>query len=171
MIDERADRYLKKMRKLGWGGGEKHIARVNDLLARIKAKLPQLEEWWLHEETEQHYGEENAVYRFYHQSFKVFHLQDATLAGLRLIEEIGGETDPPYYWYTDIVKAGTQGKFTESTNANWMAETRPILEAFWHTKYFIQMLIKYGKELEQNPEILQGMDFGWAAVLYLFELR
>ena len=25
---------------------------------------------------------------------------------------------------------------------------RPILEAFWHTKYFTQMMIKYAKELE-----------------------
>jgi hypothetical protein len=164
MNDERSNRYLDKLRSLGWGGGEKHVARVNDLLARIKAKLPELEHWlgeenfWM--------SEENAVYRFYHQSFK-----DATVAGLKLIEEIGGETDPPYYWYTDIVKEGTDREFGEETNDNWMAETRPILEAFWHTKYFIEMLVKYGKALEPNDTILQGMDFGWAAVLYLFELR
>jgi hypothetical protein len=46
--------------------------------------------------------------------------------------------------------------------------TRPILEAFWHTKYFIQMMLKYGKELESAPQCLPS---GWAAVLYLFELR
>jgi hypothetical protein len=165
MNDERSDRYLNKMRSLGWGGGEKHVARVKDLLGRIKAKLPELEEWL------QSYNEENGVYRFYHQSFKVFHLQSATLAGLKLIEEIGGEIDPPYYWYTDIVKAGTEGEFTEATNDNWMAETRPILEAFWHTKYFIEMMVKYGRELEPSQEVLQMMPFGWAAILYLFELR
>jgi hypothetical protein len=46
--------------------------------------------------------------------------------------------------------------------------THPILEAFWHTKYFIQMMLKYGRELESAPQCLPS---GWAAVLYLFELR
>jgi hypothetical protein len=69
-----------------------HLARVNDLLARIKVKLPQLEE--LLALMEDRSGEEDGVYRFYHQSFKVFDLQKLTLEGLKLIEEIGGETDP-----------------------------------------------------------------------------
>jgi hypothetical protein len=45
-----------------------HIARVNDLLGRIKAKLPELEQL--------RWAEEDGVYRFYHQSFKAFYLQD-----------------------------------------------------------------------------------------------
>lgn len=169
MNDERADRYLKKMRGLGWGGGEKHIARVNDLLPRIKAKLPELEHWLGDRDLAR--GEENGVYRFYHQSHKVFYLQDATVAGFKLIEEIGGEADQPCFWYTDIVKEGTGREMGERTNENWLAETRPILEAFWHTKYFIQMMVEYGRKLEPSDTILHGMDYGWAAVLYLFELR
>jgi hypothetical protein len=57
------------------------------LLARIKAKLPQLED--LLAQIEDRSGEEDGVYRFYHQSFKVFDLQELTLAGFKLIEEIG----------------------------------------------------------------------------------
>jgi hypothetical protein len=45
------------------------------------------------------------------------------------------------------------------------------LEAFWHTKYFIQMMVEYGRRLEPSDTILHGMDYGWAAVLTLFELR
>ena len=67
-----------------------HIARVNDLLARIKAKLPQLEA--LLARIEDRSGEEDGVYCFYHQSSKVFDLQELTLAGLKLIEEIGGRS-------------------------------------------------------------------------------
>jgi hypothetical protein len=47
-------------------------------------------------------------------------------------------------------------------------KTRPILEAFWHTKCFVQMMIKYAKGLETAP---QAMPSGWAAILGLFELR
>jgi hypothetical protein len=42
------------------------------------------------------------------------------------------------------------------------------LDAFWHTKYFINMMVKYANELEAVESPLQP---GMAAVLYLFELR
>lgn len=53
-----------------------HEARMNDLLMRIKARLPQLEE--LLAQIEDKSGEEDRVHRFYHQSFKVFELQELT---------------------------------------------------------------------------------------------
>jgi hypothetical protein len=59
MIDPRRHRYLRKMRELCWGGGEKHVARVNDLLARIKAKLQELEHWLGDRDLAR--GEENGV--------------------------------------------------------------------------------------------------------------
>ena len=71
-------RYLEKMR--GLRRADTHLARTNDLLARIKAKLPQLED--LLAQIEDRSGEEDGVYRFYHHSFKVFGLQELTLAGL-----------------------------------------------------------------------------------------
>jgi hypothetical protein len=95
-------------------------------------------------------------------------LQDEIREGLKLIEQIGGETDPPNEWYCRIVKEGTEHDFDLSMNDDWLRHTRPILEAFWHTKYFIQMMIKYAKELETAP---QATPSGWAAILYLFELR
>ena len=42
------------------------------------------------------------------------------------------------------------------------------MEAFWHTKYFINMMVKYAKELETVEMTLEP---SMAAVLYLFELR
>jgi hypothetical protein len=161
--DEFGMRYLKKLRSLSC---QAHLARMNDLLARIRDRLPELE--GLLEEIEDHWGEEDGIYRFYHQSFKVFRLQDLIKRGVKLIEEIGGDIDPPQEWYCLIVKEGTAHDFGPDTNANWLEATRPILEAFWHTKYFLTMMIKYAKELEsvQSP-----IPSGWAAVLYLFELR
>ena len=78
------------------------------------------------------------------------------------------ESDPPNFEYARIVGVGTAHQFSETTNENWEAETKPILEAFWHTKHFINMMVKYAKELEKVESPLEP---GMAAVLYLFELR
>jgi hypothetical protein len=117
--------YLEKMRALIREGA--HLACTNDLLVRINARLAELEE--LLAGIEDRSGEEDEVYRFYHQSFKVFDLQELTLAGFKLIEEIGGETDPPHPWYCQIAQEGIGLKFEASTNDGWLKATRPILEA------------------------------------------
>jgi hypothetical protein len=160
------DRYLQKIKAFIRSPGLQQ-ERMEDLLRRIKVNLPALEEWLT--EAEDHWSEEDGVYRFYHQSMKVFdRLQPLTKEGFQLIVKIGGETDPPNEWYCQIYQEGTERGFDESVNERWLECTRPILEAFWHTKYFIQMMLKYGKELESAPQCLPS---GWAAVLYLFELR
>ena len=45
---------------------------------------------------------------------------------------------------------------------------RRIAEAFFHAHYFLEMLVKYGNELKFPPNMLPS---GWAAVLYLYNLR
>jgi hypothetical protein len=157
------DRYLKKMAGIMKTGT--HRERAGALLLRIKARPPELEE--LSRTLEK--AEEDGVYRFYHGSYKVFYLQRPVKKAFALIKEIGGEADPPHFGYARIVEAGTAHDFQEErTNANWDMETKPILEAFWHTKYFINMMVKYAKELET---VEMPLDYGMAAVLYLFELR
>jgi hypothetical protein len=67
-----------------------------------------------------------------------------------------------------IVREGTGKEFRQSDNANWLTVTRPILEAFFHARYFLEMVCRYGKELHSPPELLPSR---WAAVLYLYDLR
>ena len=65
---------------------EEQDAHMEALLGRIRELLPQIEE--LLAEIADHWGEEDGIYRFYHQSFKVFGLQQITKArksGARLI--------------------------------------------------------------------------------------
>jgi hypothetical protein len=156
------NRYVKKM--LGIIRSHTHQERINTLFLRIKARLPKLEE--LARNLKE--AEEDGIYRFYHGSNKVFFLQDPVKAAFTLIKEIGGEDDPPNFEYARIVEAGTAHQFSETTNGNWEAGITPILDAFWHTKYFINMMVKYANELEAVESPLQP---GMAAVLYLFELR
>jgi hypothetical protein len=107
------------------------LERIDALLRRIKARMADIDAWLA--ESADEWCEEDGVYRFYHQSMKVFYLQDLTRKGFTLISEIGGEQDPPHEWYCQVVKEGTAGDFNEKTNDEWLQQTRPILEAFWHT--------------------------------------
>jgi len=59
-------------------------------------------------------------------------------------------------------------KFTPDHNRNWIKHTRPIVEAFFHPHFMLKMVCKYGRELSEPPQMLPS---GWAAVLYLFNLR
>ena len=49
-------------------------------------------------------------------------------------------------------------------NQEWLEHTRPMCEAFFHAKYFLDMAVKYGESLEKAPDMLPS---GWASVLYL----
>jgi hypothetical protein len=164
MTEEAIDRYLQKMKGIIKAGN--HWERIHALASRIVARLPKLEE--LAEELED--AGEEGIYRYYHGSFKVFNLQDPVKEAFALIKEIGGEDDPPSFEYAAIVEAGTAYDFKLEMNDNWEASTKPILEAFWHTQYFVKMMIKYAKGME-TIEKGEPFESGAAAVLYLFELR
>jgi len=141
---------------------DEYIAK---LLQHIKAQLPQLEQ--LLAQTEDHWGMEDGVYRFYHQSFKVYDLQNFTEAIRQALAALLPDR-PMNRWFLEIVKEGTGHTFDLSHNADWTRHTRPIVEAVFHAHYFLQMACKYGKELETPPS---AMPSGWASVLYLFNLR
>ncbi len=113
-----------------------------------------------------HWRFEDPVYRFYHQSFKVFGLQSQTKEIVDMLAElIPGR--PLNSWFTAIVTHGTGRTFAMDDNANWTEVTRPILEAFFHARYFLEMAVRYS-ELESPPRPLPS---GYAALLYLYDLR
>lgn len=71
--------------------------------------------------------------------------------------------------FEEIYQAGASGKeFELKHNQQWTAHTRVFLEAFFHAKYFLEMAVKYGKELQAAPTMLPS---GWAALLCLYNLR
>jgi hypothetical protein len=138
---------------------------ANQLLSNIKQQLPKLEE--LLAQVESHWGIEDGFYRFYHQSFKVYPVQQATEEICDALQNLlpGRSMNQ---WFGKIVADGTGGKFEISHNQDWLQHTRPILEAFFHAHFFLKMAVKYGRELQSAPDSLPS---GWAAVLYLFNLR
>lgn len=113
--------------------------------------------------------EEDYVYRFYHQSFKVFGATAQIKQAKELFERLAPDSFSLNNWFCEIADEAMGKEFDfAKTNQIWLAETRPILEAFWHTKYFLEQMLVAADELEKSPQILPS---GWAAVLYLYNLR
>jgi len=135
------------------------------LLGNLKQRLPALEA--LLERAGSDWEYEDYVYRFYHQSFKVFGVQSLTLQIVAALRELLPGT-PLNDSFVAIIDAGTGRKFTLEMNAVWDASTRPLLEAFFHARFMLEMAVKYGRELEKPPTMLPS---GWAALLYLYGLR
>ena len=143
----------------------KHREKEARLLEAIKAKLPKLEA--ILAQTEDPWGYEDGVYRFYHQSFKVYGLQRLTKDVVEALQAIAPERKLDA-WFLEIVNEGTNRTFSTADNQRWLQETRPIVEAFFHAHYMLSMICKYGRELESPPKLLPS---GWAAVLSLYGMR
>lgn len=141
--------------------------KENKLLANIKAKLPELET--LLEEMSSHWSYEDPVYRFYHHSFKVYGLQSMTRRIVDVLRDLAPARRLLCKEFEEIIKEGASGKeFEDEHNKKWTNHTRPFVEAFFHAKYFLEMVVKYGKEMEEPQDMLPS---GWAAVLCLCDLR
>ena len=143
----------------------KHLQEQARLLEAIKARLPQLDD--LVEQAEDHWGYEDGVYRFYHQSYKVYRLQGLTINIVEALQAIAPERKLNA-WFLQIVNEGTDRTFTTAHNQRWLEETRPILEAFFHAYYMLSMVCKYGRALDDPAAVLPN---GWAAVLSLYDMR
>ena len=138
---------------------------VRELLQNLQAQLPALEA--LLTLCSNHWGYEDPIYRFYHHSFKVYGLQDQTSKIVQALQGLAPQL-PLNEQFIRIVAEGTGKIFKPADNRNWETVTRPMLEAFFHARYFLEMAVKYGKELKAPPQTLPS---GWAAVLYLYNLR
>ncbi|MEX2170984.1 MAG: hypothetical protein WD851_16820 [Pirellulales bacterium] len=138
-----------------------------ELLANIQARLPELDK--LLEEINSHWVYEDLVYRFYHQSFKVYGIQAETKRIVEMLRSVAPSEASANPMFEEIYQAGASGKqFEVSHNKHWTEHTRVFVEAFFHAKYFLEMAVKYGKQLQEAPTTLPS---GWAALLYFYNIR
>lgn len=110
---------------------------------------------------------EDLVYRFYHHSFKVYAVQRSTESIVAALQALRPE-EPLNEDFMQIVREGTGKEFSAAANRDWTSSTRTMLEAFFHAGFFLEMVVKYGRALDEPPTLLPS---GWAAVLYLYGLR
>jgi hypothetical protein len=138
---------------------------METLLKNIKAHLPELEA--LQTEIAQEFCYEDHVYRYYHNSYKVFYTQSSIKKMVEMFKKVMPEYELNQM-FMNIVEDGLKDSWKFEHNKNWDKVTRPIVEALFHCKYMLDMMVKYGKELNKAPQLLPT---GWASVLYLYGLR
>lgn len=138
---------------------------ITQLLLMAKTRLPLLKK--LLADVSGHWGYEDLIYRFYHQSFKVYGIQSQTQ---KIVTELRALA--PHLQlnasFEKIVSEGTEKEFDTIQNQNWLIHTRPMIEAFFHAKYMLEMVCKYAEALNEAPQLMPS---GWASVLYLYNLR
>ncbi len=139
------------------------IERV--MLANMREHIGELRE--LLDQVNEHWAYEDGVYRFYHFSFKVFYLQQKTVEIVTALAALAPEGRQFGALFEEIVSTGMGRRFTDETNTHWTEETSPIVQAFLHARYFLEMAIKYA----ELPEPPQPMPSGYAALLCLYDLR
>jgi hypothetical protein len=113
-----------------------------------------------------HWTYEDHFYRYYHGSLKVYAVQTTTEKAAKLLRTLLPERELNLS-FERIISEGTGKEFELGHNNNWDRHTRPMLEAFAHAKFMIEMAVRYA-ELPSPP---QPMPSGWAALLYLYDLR
>ncbi|HUI90832.1 MAG TPA: hypothetical protein VLX68_01165 [Chitinivibrionales bacterium] len=137
------------------------------LLKNIKKNLPALRK--LHKQVCDMWWYEDFIYRFYHGSLKIFERYVQTREIVDALRNLAPEGVELNSLFLEIINEGASGKeFKTEYNQDWTKHTRPMVEAFLHAKFFLEMAIKYGQILKK-PEAF--MPSGWAALLYLYNLR
>ncbi|MEW6302920.1 MAG: hypothetical protein AB1705_05585 [Verrucomicrobiota bacterium] len=145
--------------------GVEERARLERLLLnRIKDRSEEINTLWA--ELNGHWGYEDGFYRYYHGSFKVYGVQNLTSKAVTLLGSLLPER-PLNQSFLNIVNAGTGKEFAFEHNEDWPFHTRPILEAFSHSRFMIEMCLRYAS----LPEPPSPLPSGWAALLYLYGLR
>jgi hypothetical protein len=120
------------------------------------------------DEANDRWTHEDGIYRFYHQSFKVFDLQSQTDRMTAALRTIAPQDQPFCELFQRMLRNGTGRTFKLEDNASWFDTVSPIVFAFLQARYFIEMAVRYAKELEEPP---QPMASGWAALLCLYDIR
>lgn len=134
------------------------------LLERLKQCQPDLER--MLEVMSDHWHYEDGFYRYYHGSFKVYGIQATTDQAVKLLRQLLPERELNLS-FERIIRDGTGKSFDAESNRDWDRHARPLLEAFAHAKFMTEMAVRY-VDLGQPP---QPMPSGYAALLYLFNLR
>jgi len=69
--------------------------------------------------------------------------------------------------FENVISDGAGMVFNLRHNRNWDKHTRPMLEAFSHARFMIEMAVRYA-DLPEPPKTLAS---GYGALLYLYDLR
>jgi hypothetical protein len=134
------------------------------LLQRLKERKSGLEQ--MLQEMGGHWTYEDHFYRYYHCSFKVYTVQTTTEKAVKILRDLLPERKLNMA-FERIIGGGMGKEFELEHNQDWDRHTRPMLEAFAHAKFMVEMAVRYA-DLKESP---QPMPNGYAVLLYLYDPR
>ena len=53
---------------------------------------------------------------------------------------------------SEILQQGTGREFSPADNRHWLERAAPIVQAFFHARYFLEMAVKYDAALADPPQ-------------------
>jgi len=113
---------------------------------------------------------EERLYRLSYQSWKIYELQGLMREIARLLAAIAPEGSSFSSAFQELLDACPgEVRFEATHNEAWTQHTRVFVEAFLHTKFFLEMAVTYSRRLAAPPT--EGLPFGRAALLCLYGLR
>jgi hypothetical protein len=142
---------------------EERRASHDDLLNRIKDRLPALEE--LQQEMAE--AEDIGFLHFYRSDPSVYDLRKLTAQAASLLRDIAADGELALSFEV-IMQDATASKLDLTSSRMWILSATPTIAGFYHCRFFVERLVRYGHELEQSPDMLPS---GWAAILCLYCLR
>lgn len=160
------DDKVQRLEKHFEGELEDERPEVQELFKNIKKELPELEKYF-NEQCNGHWTYD-MIYRMYHGSFKVWFLIPTIQEIVKRLEALLPGRPLNKILLTIVADGLKEKEFKMAFNKDWLGYTRPIVEAFFHVRFFLEMVVKYGKEMDKPVSLLPS---GWAAVLYLYNLR
>ena len=113
---------------------------------------------------------EGKIYRFYHFSFKVYFLRGTIKEIVDLLQKLDPKENKEFCEFFQVIIGDAEkiGEWKQEHNKDWLKFTRPIVEAFFHAKYMLEMAVICSK-YKSEPE--QCVDQKWAALLELYKIR
>lgn len=137
------------------------------LLRNIKGDLPNLETKL--KKYSGHWECEDPFYRAYYGSFRVYRIQQSTQDIADALRALSPLQDKKLSeLFEEVCRRGTAKQWKPEHNSRWFEETFPMINAFMHSRYFLELAVKYGNELEKAPAIMPS---GWAALVCLYRIR
>lgn len=137
------------------------------LFTNIKHNLEQLTK--LLDKINAYWGYEDLIYRFYHRSYKVYSVQKLNEEIIQNFRSLLPERKKLATFFEQLIAKSPKIRFELHHNQDWINITRPMLELFFHAKYFLEMMVKYWNELEHLPtDVLKS---GYASILSLYRIR
>lgn len=137
--------------------------KSQELLGNIKKDLPNLKK--LYDKYNGHWSYEDPIYRYYHGSYKVRFAYDSAYEIIEKLKSLAPEGIKFSKTFEQIELDATRKARTAKTQDK---TDRAKVELFFHARFFLEMAIKYGEELNEDPKALPS---GYAALLYFYNLR